>query len=187
MDPKSKSVLLMDKVFQFYESHENYTEILKTIIEQKSVISLRLLDWFVTNHAKQRNIHYTWRGDLFNVHFGYKNQLKAFSKRLFDPFCRRQRVYMYTQGGKALRWKTDHEDPPPDTELLVTTVGQLNFFKWAIENNVISYVLKNHNEIESDMIERSGVRRGKDDKRRELSTPVGGLVTRNDIPSVIRW
>ena len=32
-----------------------------------------------------------------------------------------------------------------------TTVGQLNFFKWAIDNLIIDYIKNNYNEIENDM------------------------------------
>jgi hypothetical protein len=32
-----------------------------------------------------------------------------------------------------------------------TTIGQLNFFKWAIENNIIDYIQSHFQEIEQDM------------------------------------
>ena len=32
-----------------------------------------------------------------------------------------------------------------------TTVGQLNFFKWAIDNLIIDYIKENYDEIELDM------------------------------------
>ena len=34
---------------------------------------------------------------------------------------------------------------------VITTVGQLNFFRWALESNVIDYVDKNLDNIEEDM------------------------------------
>ena len=65
----------------------------------------------------------------------YKNQLKAYAKIYFDPFCRRDRInFIYGKG---------HE--------LLTTVGQLNFFRWAIENNIIEYTVSNMEIIENDM------------------------------------
>jgi hypothetical protein len=65
----------------------------------------------------------------------YKNQLKAYAKIYFDPFCRRDRInFIYGKG---------HE--------LLTTVGQLNFFRWAIENNIIEYTVSNMEIIEKDM------------------------------------
>jgi hypothetical protein len=32
-----------------------------------------------------------------------------------------------------------------------TTIGQLNFFKWAIENRIIDYIQAHYAEIEDDM------------------------------------
>ncbi len=65
----------------------------------------------------------------------YKNQLKAYAKIYFDPFCRRDRInFIYGKGNE-----------------LLTTVGQLNFFRWAIENNIIEYTVANMEIIEKDM------------------------------------
>lgn len=36
-----------------------------------------------------------------------------------------------------------------------TTIGQLNFFKWAIENNIIEYIRSNYEIIENDMNSRN--------------------------------
>ena len=179
----SKGYLLMERIFKFYQDNSKYTQIIQTIIEQKSIISLRLLDWFVTNYAKQRNIHYNINDNLFNVHFDYKNQLKAYSKRLFDPFCRRTRIYIYIKDDKVIRWS---EKLSEGETILITTIGQLNFFKWAIENDIIRYVLKNHADIETDMTERTNLRK-KTGKRRTLTVPNNGYVTRTEVKSVIHW
>jgi hypothetical protein len=32
-----------------------------------------------------------------------------------------------------------------------TTIGQLNFFKWAIENKIVEFIESNYNDIEKDM------------------------------------
>jgi hypothetical protein len=69
------------------------------------------------------------------VHTNYKGQLKAYSKRNFDPFCRRNRIRFYYE----------------DNKYFITTVGQLNFFKWALENNIVDYVQKHMKDIEEDM------------------------------------
>jgi len=96
---------------------------------------LRLIDWFVTNYAKRHNIGYVLGGQEFMVYMSYKSQLKAYSKKLFDPFCRRERI-MFSL---------------PGTEQFVTTVGKLNFFRWAIEKNVIEYLKKNQAAVEAEM------------------------------------
>jgi hypothetical protein len=100
-------------------------------------VSLRVVEWFVTNYSKKFNIVYPLDGGRqFIVYFQYKRELKAYSKRLFDPFCRRERIRFVVR------------DAPPIEE---TTVGQLNFFRWAIENGVLTYILENAAAIETDM------------------------------------
>merc|ERR1711934_107124 len=114
-----------------------------SIINSKNEISLRIIDWFVTNYAKKNNIIYNlqFKKDKeikkirFVVYLNYKAQLKAYSKKQFDPFCRRDRISFYYK----------------DTEELITTVGQLNFFRWAIEHKVLNYIQDNLKYIEEDM------------------------------------
>lgn len=65
----------------------------------------------------------------------YKNQLKAYSKKLFDPFCRRERISFQIPGHEAF----------------LTTVGKLNFFRWAIEKGILDYIKGHQPEIEKEM------------------------------------
>ena len=51
------------------------------IITGKSKISLRVLDWLVTNYAKKNNIIYELSNSKirhFNMYLEYKSQLKAY-------------------------------------------------------------------------------------------------------------
>jgi hypothetical protein len=73
--------------------------------------------------------------DYFLVHDNYKCQLKEYNKKNFDPFCRWTRIRMYYD----------------KTKFFFTTVAQLNFFKWAIENYVLDYILDNLSTIEKSM------------------------------------
>jgi hypothetical protein len=100
-------------------------------------MSLRLIDWFVTNYSKYHNISYIHKGQEFFVYIDYKNQLKAYSKKLFDPFCRRERILFQLSNIPAF----------------ITTVGKLNFFRWAIEKGVIDYIKLNLSAIEKEMNE----------------------------------
>ena len=101
------------------------------IIEGTSVISLRILDWFVTRYAGQYKIRLANGGETdFFVNISYKSQLRAFKKKYFDPF-RRRRKFLYHYD------KTDRE------ATVMTTIGQLNFFKWAISNNLVEYIETN--------------------------------------------
>ena len=87
----------------------------------------------------------------------YKNQLKAYSKKYFDPFCRRNRVDIDLSNLSDER-----------TGTITTTIGQLNFFRWFIENKLLNYVLINVNKIDEDMNETLK-NNSKDYKRKELS------------------
>ena len=42
-----------------------------------------------------------------------------------------------------------------------TTIGQLNFFKWAIENGIIDYITENYDDIEQDMNSRNSISKKK--------------------------
>lgn len=98
--------------------------------------SLRAMDWCVTNYAKKNNISVRCTsGNKLNVYTAYKNQLRAYSKRLMDPFARRTRI-TFEKFGKEL----------------TTTIGQLNFFKWAISCNIVDYCRRHLKEIEADML-----------------------------------
>jgi hypothetical protein len=52
-----------------------------------------------------------------------------------------------------------------------TTIGQLNFFKWAIENKIIDYIEENHATIESDMNHRNSTSKRRNTSEEEESTP----------------
>lgn len=127
----SKRDLLLEKLLAYYTSEKK--EKLKDIVSGNTVLSLRIIDWFVTNYSRNFMTFYFINDNenIFNVYSDYKNQLKAFSKKLFDPFCRRERIEMEDLG--------------------TTTIGQLNFFKWAMEKGIIDYAIKNVKSIEKNM------------------------------------
>ena len=117
--------------------------LLSLIVSSNSKISLRIIDWFVTNYSKKNNTNYSIDMKLNNkiikkqfiVYINYKLQLKGYSKKQFDPFCRRNRINFYFD----------------ETDYITTTVGQLNFFRWALQNNVVDYIVNHYKEIEVDM------------------------------------
>ena len=147
-----KQNLLLEKLKIFYENKSHIKQLLE-ITNSTSKISLRIIDWFVTNYSKKKFVVIPvkkYSGDKsttktkkkshfvekdVNVFLNYKAQLKAYSKKQFDPFCRNERIsFKYN-----------------DTDSIVTTVGQLNFFRWAIENDILIYINDNIDEIEEDM------------------------------------
>lgn len=161
-DIEGKQELILVKLNTFYDNEYNKLALLD-ILEGKNKISLRIIDWFVTNYSKKHNVEYTLKKKItspkkitmkkihgkaskkddsrsanlkhVNVFLSYKNLLNAYSKKIFDPFCRRDRI----------------EFEFKDKKKIVTTVGQLNFFRWAIQNNVLNYIIEHYKEIEEDM------------------------------------
>lgn len=129
-----KQDLIITWLQEFYSRPGNM-EKLMPVLKGESPMSLRLIDYFVTNYAKKMNTAYVYGGKQFLVYYNYKRELNAYSKRLFDPFCRRERIQFEARG---------HES-------FVTTVGQLNFFRWAIEKEIIQYIDLNRESIEKDM------------------------------------
>jgi hypothetical protein len=129
-----KQELIVNSLQRFYSACEDKEEILQ-LLEGTSEMSLRLIDWFVTNYSKVNNISYIINGQEFLVYTNYKSQLKAYSKKLFDPFCRRERIMFQLQGYPMFQ----------------TTVGKLNFFRWAIEKGVLDYIKLNLPKIETAM------------------------------------
>ncbi len=163
-----KQDLLMQSLIEFFSKKTNIKIILQ-IINGKSKISLRLIDWFVTNYCKKNTVRYyiTKNKDSskkqFDVHLNYKTQLKSFSKKQFDPFRRDERI------------EFEYENKKKESETLVTTVGQLNFFRWVIKNDILTYITKHYNKIENDMntVTRRNRLRSQSDKSKNKETTGG--------------
>ena len=177
----SKKDLLMKSLIIFFKQRDNLDQVIP-IITGKSKISLRILDWFVTNYSKKNNIHYQItlnnKPKNFIVYLDYKSQLKAYSKKAFDPFCRRERISFI-----------DH-----DNNELITTVGQLNFFRWSIENEILNYIVENYDVIETDMNNSlRNLYKKKDNetnsrrKRTELSISATKTVNKHNVSIVVQF
>lgn len=183
--------LLLNSLIDFYNQDHNSKELIKILNNQKNV-SLRSIDWFITNYSKKRNINYSIYKDSLgiptlqsdkmfhanlNVFQSYKSQLKAYSKKKFDPFCRRDRI-QFNCGDRVIE----------------TTIGQLSFFKWAISNLIADYILLHKDKIELDMntclknmklngsiMKKNGLRK----RRQELSLSATRGLSRNNFSVVL--
>lgn len=148
MNLNTQNDLLLNKLLQFYNVNDNLDKALN-IINGKSTISLRIVDWFATNFSKENYTQYpvSKKGTIerFKVYNDYKLNLKAYSKKRFDPFCRWDRI--------TIPYKNDTH--------IQTTIGQLNFFKWALENSVIQYIEDNYKIIDDDMNTRNSTTKSK--------------------------
>jgi hypothetical protein len=122
----SRSDILFQSIKNFYADEKN-AQHLCDILEKHKGISLRKLEWFITDYSKKRNLSYTMTdGKAFSVHCAYKSSLDGYSKKLFDPFCRTE--------------KFEYEIPHTKGAKIQTTVAQLNFIKWCIQHDIIDYI-----------------------------------------------
>ena len=178
-----KQFLLIIPLTKFF-CEEVHINKLKSIIDGTSKLSLRLIDWFVTNYSKKNLVMYNltklkrkidetdsgvesidddkvdeeYFSDYFNVFNDYRGQLKALNKKNFDPFCRRSRIKFFYN----------------EKDYIITTVGQLNFFKWAIENCILDYIESNMKEIEDDMNNFTNIKKYAGEKTKKNTTGSGG-------------
>jgi hypothetical protein len=152
LTPTSKSTqmdtqddLLMKQLTEFFTDKNHLYQMLP-ILNKQANISLRILDWFVTNYAKETPVIYNWNGKILNVYCSYKDQLKAYSKKRFDPFKRRWQTIDEKRTDVGIKfWYTNDKN-------IETTVGQLNFFKWAIQNGIIAYVVEHLSDLVDKML-----------------------------------
>ena len=175
--------LLLNNLMDYYKDETILNRMLK-IITGESRISLRIVDWFATNYAKKYYTLYFINENSdnprrFKVYVDYKLKLKAYSKRRFDPFCRWDRI--------SIPYKKD--------TCIETTIGQLNFFKWALENKVVDYIEENYETIEKDMNSRNSTSKRKESvdnsktrkKREELSISATKSIKKEDVEIVVKF
>ena len=151
----TQNELLLMTLLRYYKENDCLDTILP-IINGEANISIRIIDWFVTNYAKKNYTVYTIvnnqnRKKRFKVYNDYKLNLKAYSKKRFDPFCRWDRITI----------------PYKEDIYIQTTIGQLNFFKWALENKILDHIYEHFDEIEKDMNSRNSTAKRKTEKNTE--------------------
>ena len=148
----------------------------KTNKKESRKLSLRSFDYFVTIYSKINNI--SIGEDFFNVSSEYKSQLLLYNKNFFDPFCRIKKKEIYKKIEIDIEIDTEigdfcvlnNEEISSDLALglnsksivvvyiqtqrnniIKTSLGQLNFFKWVIENGIYDYVYKNVDKITKNL------------------------------------
>ena len=175
----TQNSMLLGNLMRFYKDDDNLEKML-SIINGESDISLRIVDWFATNYAKANFTVYSIGEQRFKVYNDYKLKLRAYSKKRFDPFCRWERINIPYKDGKQIQ----------------TTIGQLNFFKWALENGVINYIEDNKDAIEQDMTKRNSTSRRKPvqsgnsktrKRREELSVCASKTIFKEDVEITVKF
>lgn len=155
---------MMPSLRDFFSVEYNF-EILKEFMNSRKArtnkLSFGLLDWFNVNYSKQYGVEYTLvkmgRKRTIYVWQAYNAALDGYGKERFDPFARGK-----SKGG-AITLTNDKN------ESVTTTLRQLNYFRWAIENGIIDYVKEHLEEIYNDFTIRSNRGKKKEGKKQKLS------------------
>ena len=151
---ENKQDLLFNILKKFYSNKSNLDILLKCVYA-KGNISLRLIDHLCTNYAKESPVIYKVNGEMFNLYPMYRSQLKAYSKKRFDPFRRNDRIHLNV-----------------GDEKVETTIAQLNFFKWLIENNVLQWLEKNLKTVDDNMNKEKGTKKASSVQQKQLCVVV---------------
>lgn len=97
-------------------------------------IKIFVIEYFVTIYSQQKKIIIkTKNNEYVDVYNDYKTQLKSFNKKYFDPYKRFHKIEL------------NH-----NKNTIITTIGQMNFFKWLVTHEIIDYIEKNYTTISSD-------------------------------------
>ncbi len=135
---KAKELMHYKKLDNFFnESTKEECQMMVDIINGNHLISLRFLDWFVTRYCYLYKLSinvenkYIKQKD-FNINISYKAQLKSFKKKYFDPFRRKKKFFYQCEKNELV---------------ILTTLGQLNFFRWALSYDIIKYTEENYRTI----------------------------------------
>jgi hypothetical protein len=139
---------LLSTLMEFYYKDPKHLDVLKKMVNREYIVqdnkkvSIRMVNWFVTNYAKQHFTVYDVpsikEGESdrrFFVWTNYKSTEDSYSKQMFDPYCRQERILITCD-------KDTH---------IETTIAQLHFFKWAILNKILDYIADHYDSIEKDM------------------------------------
>ena len=184
MSIKAES-LLLSSLTNFYNKNEKYKLILKDIIDGKHPLSLRVIDWLVTHYSKNNNIYFwieknpsnneikiyeDFPSEIFNcetlkkihLYLDYRAQLKSYTKFNFDSFRRHDRITFIIDEEKQIS--------------IETTIGQLNFFRWAFSNKIIEYALKHHYDIYENMTKKSYKKNSTDIQKRNTLLPKQDII-----------
>ena len=171
MEFKSAEDYVMKYLDRFYKENPTVIEDrMIPIVEEQSKISLRFIENFVTKYCKEKPIFIKIGKLYINVYDDYKNQLGSYDKKKFDPFKRKHSKRPPRKRTSRRMSTTDIiEEPEPepvenaaeDSHLLfypfsenkfvLTSIGQLNFFRWLIEKKILDYIEKNYEGLKKEM------------------------------------
>lgn len=148
------------KIVINYFSKEQQKENIKKMIsiinkDKESKISLRLLDWFVTKYTKTEDIPEEFKLTMMRMKIKYNACLNSYKKRYFDAFRRYKRFLHFIND---------------EFGYVETTIGQLNFFMWVFENDIMTIIENNYDFFIQEMIEYNKREKEKKKEKKKSKT-----------------
>lgn len=127
--------VLLESVLEWYNEDPTRVDAFLSIVKRKNGMSLRVIDWLVTNYSKTKSVVLETDGVPRDLNRDYQKNLSAYNKRNMDPFARKNKISIMVNGKESRN----------------STVGQLNFFRWFIKNGISSFLQKNKVLVEDHM------------------------------------
>ncbi len=160
---ESKEELLLKSLLNYYSNPEHLYLFIR-ITSEDQLLSLRSFDYFTTNYAKYNKVYLN---DRIDVYTSYKNNLKSYRKRYFDPFRRRNQRncillkvdandledLVNYKGPIKIEYESIECDKVDKYKFpfIITTVCQLNYFRWCFTKGIVEALMKNNLEIQKSM------------------------------------
>lgn len=135
LDNKKARSIAESCIAWFNKNPEDLATFIRTVRRQET-FSLRIIDWTTTNYSKRHRITIYHQGLPVDLHLDYRRNLGVWTKKMYDPFARRERLTLHLE---------------PGNQTISTTVGQMNFMRWLLERKVHLKVAELKAEIEKDM------------------------------------
>lgn len=161
---------ILTRVSEALQNDKELEATYEQMLQKERTVSLRTIDWLVTNYSKRIALRIVARGRPVFVHDAYRTALGAYRRRHFDPFCRATRE---RPGGQRGGYVTVIRR---DGTRSNSSIAQLNFFEWAHRHGVLQYAQAFADSITEDMNaasarQRARRRENKNGRRMELSAP----------------
>jgi hypothetical protein len=162
-----KEEVLLNSVLGWFNEDQDHVQQFSDIVKHKDGLSLRIIDWLITNFSKNISVSIKTDGLPVDLYRDYHKNLSAHNKKNFDPFARRRRICIIMFG----------------SETRYSTIGQLNFFRWFISKNLRDFVIDKKSIIEKHMRESEKSSK-KVSKGKSNTVPVSGIVPLSNIPKL---
>lgn len=140
---------IMAKVEAFFSKPEHMGKLLP-FLHGTSKISLRMVEWFVFVYCMKQTVDWFIGDEYFNVYLDYQAEMGDNKKQRFDPMGRKWRKETRKlKNGETTVVNVYHgiNFYYTDDDYVVTSVAQLNFFRWFIGKGILDYMLEHYDKL----------------------------------------